>query len=458
MPYHVTNPTTGVREAEYPNHSPEEVMRRLDAAHKAHEFLRHATSFADRAQWMKAAADIIEADCDQLAVMLVREMGKPIVQAEAEVLKCAKNMRFYAEMAEEFLPDEPADASAVGAGSAWVRYEPLGVVLAVMPWNYPLWQVMRFAAPALMAGNAGVLKHASNVPESALYLDTLFTRAGFPEGAFTALLVDSREVANIIADWRVRAVTLTGSEPAGRSVAEHAGHHIKKTVLELGGSDPFIVMPSADLDQAVQTAVMARINNNGQSCIAGKRFIIHTDIYDRFVDAFTQAMAALTVGNPLDRTTKLGPLATESGVVDLEELVEDAREKGARILTGGSRLAGPGFFFAPTVIDQITPEMRLYNEEAFGPVASVYRADSFDDAIQIANTSPFGLSSAIWTTDEAEQADAIASVDAGAIFINGMTISYPELPFGGVKNSGYGRELAAPGIREFTNMKTVWKA
>ena len=458
MPYHVTNATSGVREAEYANYSPEEVQRRLDSSHRAHEFLRHATTFQDRAQWMRQAADLMEADENHLAPMLVREMGKPIVQAEAEVRKCAKSMRFYAEKAEEFLADEEADPGAVGATKAWVRYEPLGVVLAVMPWNYPLWQVMRFAAPALMAGNAGVLKHASNVPESALYLDTLFSRGGFPEGAFSTLMIDSKDVAGVIADWRVKAVTLTGSEPAGRSVAEHAGRNIKKTVLELGGSDAFIVMPSADLNQAVSTAVLARINNNGQSCIAGKRFIIHADVYDRFVNAFTEAMAGLVVGDPMDRSTQVGPLATETGVRDLEELVDDARDKGARILTGGTRLDGPGYFFPPTVIDKLTPQMRLFSEEAFGPVASVYRAESFDDAIQIANTSPFGLSSAIWTTDATEQSDAIASLDAGAVFINGMTISYPELPFGGVKNSGYGRELAAPGIQEFTNMKTVWKA
>jgi succinate-semialdehyde dehydrogenase / glutarate-semialdehyde dehydrogenase len=458
MVFHVTNPTTGTREAVYDSHTPEEVERRIALAQSAHEHLRHHTTFAERGELMNRAADLMEADVDMLAAMLVREMGKPIVQAEAEVLKCVKSMRFYAVKAEEFLADEPADATAVGASQAFVSYNPLGVVLAVMPWNYPLWQVMRFAAPALMAGNAGLLKHASNVPESALYLDALFTRAGFPEGGFSALMIEAKDVAAVIDDWRVKAVTLTGSEPAGRSVAENAGRNIKKTVLELGGSDAFLVMPSADIDKAVATGVLARINNNGQSCIAGKRFIVHADIYDEFVEKFTAAMAALVVGDPLERDTQVGPLATENGVRDLEEFVADARAKGARVLTGGDRLEGPGFFFPPTVIDQITPEMRIFAEEAFGPLASVYRADSLDHAIELANDSTFGLSSAIWTNDEAEQQQAMARLDAGAVFVNGMTISYPELPFGGIKNSGYGRELAAPGIREFTNMKTIWKA
>ena len=458
MVFHVTNPTTGTREAVYDSHSPEEVERRIALAQAAHEHLRHQTTFDERAVLMNRAADLMESEVEMLKVMLVREMGKPIAQAEGEVLKCVKSMRFYAAKAEEFLADEPADASAVGASQAYVTYNPLGVVLAVMPWNYPLWQVMRFAAPALMAGNAGLLKHASNVPESALYLDTLFTRAGFPDGAFTALMIEAKDVAAVIDDWRVKAVTLTGSEPAGRSVAENAGRNIKKTVLELGGSDAFIVMPSVDIDQAVATGVLARINNNGQSCIAGKRFIVHTDVYDEFVEKFSNAMSALVVGDPMEAATQVGPLATENGVRDLEEFVADARAKGARILTGGDRLDGPGFFFPPTVIDQITPEMRIFAEEAFGPLASVYRADSLDHAIALANDSSFGLSSAIWTNDEAQQQQAIAQLDAGAVFVNGMTISYPELPFGGIKNSGYGRELAAPGIREFTNMKTVWRA
>jgi succinate-semialdehyde dehydrogenase/glutarate-semialdehyde dehydrogenase len=332
------------------------------------------------------------------------------------------------------------------------------VVLAVMPWNYPLWQVIRFAAPALMAGNTGVLKHASNVPQSALYLDTLFDRGGFPEGSFGTLLIGSREVAAVIEDPRIVAVTLTGSEPAGRAVAATAAAQVKKAVLELGGSDPFIVLPSADLDAAVATAVTARIANNGQSCIAGKRFIVHEDIYDRFADAFADAMGALRVGDPSDEATQVGPLASESGVSDLVELVDDALDRGAVALTGGKAVDGPGWFYPPTVITGITPEMRLYHEEAFGPVASLYRVRDIDEAIELANATDFGLSSAAWTNDPDEQQKLVREIQAGAVFVNGMTASHPELPFGGIKNSGFGRELAADGIREFCNLKTVWVA
>ncbi|MBU1586658.1 MAG: aldehyde dehydrogenase family protein, partial [Actinobacteria bacterium] len=337
-------------------------------------------------------------------------------------------------------------------------YQPLGVVLAVMPWNYPLWQVVRFAAPALMAGNAGVLKHASNVPASAMFLDGLFTRAGFPEGAFITLLIGSREVQAVIEDPRVKAVTLTGSEPAGRSVASLAAAQVKKAVLELGGSDPFIVMPSADIDAAVATAVTARTQNNGQSCIAGKRFIVHANVYDDFTAKFTAAMGALRVGDPLDESTQVGPVATESGRDDLIELVDDAREKGAAILTGGVVPEGAGWFYPPTVIADVTPGMRIHLEEAFGPVATLYRVADAHEAIAIANGTTFGLSSAAWTNDADEQELFASELEAGGVFINGMTISYPELPFGGIKNSGYGRELGAPGIREFCNMKTVWRA
>jgi len=345
----------------------------------------------------------------------------------------------------------------VGASAAWARYEPLGAVLEVMPWNYPLWQVIRFAAPALMAGNSGVLKHASNVPESALYLDTLFTRGGFPEGSFTTLLIGASAVDAVIDDPRITAVTLTGSEPAGRSVGARAGGQVKKAVLELGGSDPFIVMPSADLGRAVSTAVTARINNNGQSCIAGKRFIIHTDVYDAFVAGFTEAMAALTVGDPMDESVQVGPLATRSGRDELAELVDDAVEKGATLLTGGSAPERDGWFYAPTVLADLPEGARLVMEEAFGPVATVYRAQSAEHAVEIANQTTFGLSSSAWTTDAQEQEYFESALDAGAVFVNGMTVSYPELPFGGIKDSGFGRELAAAGIREFCNLKTIWK-
>jgi len=454
----VTNPTTGITEREFTPHDAAEVERRLGLAEAAARVLRRET-YAQRAEWMRASADLLEAEADEVAVMITREMGKPIAQSRAEALKCVKNMRFYADNAEHFLADEPlADPSTVGASAAWARYEPLGVVLAVMPWNYPLWQVIRFAAPALMAGNAGVLKHASNVPESALYLDALFTRGGFPEGAFTTLLIGAAAVDAVIDDRRIAAVTLTGSEPAGRSVGARAGGQVKKAVLELGGSDPFIVMPSAELDAAVATAVTARINNNGQSCIAGKRFIIHTDIYDAFTEKFTAAMAALTVGDPMDESVQVGPLANRSGRDELAELVDDAIAKGATVLTGGQVPEGEGWFYPPTVVAELPDDARLVMEEAFGPVATLYRASDIDDAIRIANQTTFGLSSAAWTTDPDEQDYLMRELDAGAVFLNGMTISYPELPFGGIKDSGFGRELASAGIREFCNLKTVWKA
>jgi succinate-semialdehyde dehydrogenase/glutarate-semialdehyde dehydrogenase len=457
MPIAITNPTTGLVEEEFSEHTAEEVERRLTLAQAAHETLRRS-SFAERAQWMNAAADLMEADAETLAELVVREMGKPLAQARAEALKCVKNMRFYAANAESFLQDEVLqDPASVNASKAWSRYEPLGIVLAVMPWNFPLWQVMRFAAPALMAGNAGVLKHASNVPGSALYLDTLFTRGGFPEGSFTTLMISAGAVNAVIDDWRVKAVTLTGSEPAGRAVAERAGRQVKKSVLELGGSDAFIVMPSADFDQSISVAVTARVNNNGQSCIAGKRFLIHEDIYDRWVEAFTDAMGALVMGDPMDPATQVGPLATKKGQQEIAELVEDAKAKGARVLVGGETPEGPGFFYPPTVIDAITPEMRLTMEETFGPVASVYRFSTREEAVRIANQTTFGLSSALWSESEEDQDFFMRELDAGAVFLNGMTISYPELPFGGIKDSGFGRELGQAGIREFTNLKTVWK-
>jgi succinate-semialdehyde dehydrogenase/glutarate-semialdehyde dehydrogenase len=454
----VVNPATGAVEREFAPHTPDEVQERLARAQAAFEQLR-STTFAERASWMRAGAEVLEADIERLGAMMTREMGKPISASRAEVAKCAKGMRFYAEHAEGFLADEPLDdPSRVNAARAYARYEPLGVILAVMPWNYPFWQVIRFAAPALMAGNTGVLKHASNVPESALFLEELFERAGFPQGAFTTLLIGSREVQAVIEDPRIRAVTLTGSEPAGRSVASIAAAQVKKSVLELGGSDPFIVMPSADLDAAIATAVTTRTLNNGQSCIAGKRFIVHDDVYDRFAAGFTAAMAALRIGDPMDESTQVGPIATESGRDELAELVDDAVTHGARLLTGGERPHGPGWFYPPTIVGEITPAMRLHREEAFGPVATLYRVSGIDEALEIANGTDFGLSSAAWTTDPAEQDRFIRELEAGAVFLNGMTISYPELPFGGIKNSGFGRELAAVGIREFCNLKTVWIA
>jgi succinate-semialdehyde dehydrogenase/glutarate-semialdehyde dehydrogenase len=405
---------------------------------------------------MRAAADLLEADAAALAVTVTREMGKTLASAEAEVRKSARGCRFYAEHAEAMLAPEPADAEAVGAVSAYSVYQPLGVVLAVMPWNFPVWQVLRFAAPALMAGNAGLLKHASNVPGTALYLGGLFERAGFPAGAFGTLLIGSAEVERVLRDDRVAAATLTGSEDAGRSVARIAGDSLKKTVLELGGSDPFLVLPSADVARAAATAVTARCQNNGQSCIAAKRFIVHAEVYDEFVEAFTRGMAALRVGDPADPGTDVGPVATEQGRVDLEELVADAVGRGAKVLTGGERPDGPGWFYPPTVLTDVDSSMRLYREEAFGPVAAVYRVADLDEAIDLANATAFGLGAVVWTADEAERARCVADLECGSVTVNGMTVSYPQLPFGGIRTSGYGRELAAAGIREFCNLKAVW--
>ena len=458
MPIQTLNPATGEVEKVFTEHTPEEVDRRIGEAYAAHVALKD-TDFATRAGWMLKAADIIESEADMLAEMMVREMGKPIAQAKAEALKCAKNMRYYAANAESFMADEPLDdPSVVGASNAYVRYEPLGVVLVVMPWNYPLWQVVRFAAPALMAGNTGVLKHASNVPQSAEYLDTIFERGGFPKGSLATVFASVPLVNQIIDDWRVKAITLTGSEPAGRSVAERGGRQLKKAVLELGGSDPFIVMPSADVDKSASIAVTARMLNNGQSCIAGKRFLIHDDIYDEWVEKFVANVKALKVGDPMDEDTNVGPLATANGVRDIKELVDDAVEKGARVLAGGHEIDGPGFYYAPTVIDGLTDSMRLVMEEAFGPVASIYRFSTREEAVQIANQVTFGLGSVVWTGEKDDEDYFIPRIDAGAVTVNGMTISYPELPFGGIKDSGYGRELGSHGLREFTNAKTVWKA
>ncbi|OYO07792.1 NADP-dependent succinic semialdehyde dehydrogenase [Enemella evansiae] len=453
------DPTTGAELAAFEEDTDEVVEQKLYAAAAAVDALE-AAGWDLRADWMRATADLLESETEQVAAMITAEMGKPLTQAKAEVAKSAYAMRFYADKAREFLTgSELADPSVVSASGARTEFDPLGVVLAVMPWNFPIWQVVRFAAPALMAGNVGILKHASNVPQSALYLGELFTRGGFPEGAFSTLLIGSKRVEAVIRDPRVAAVTLTGSEGAGRSIAATAGDVLKKAVLELGGSDPFIVMPSAKLDDAVEIAVKARTSNNGQACINAKRFIVHTDIYDEFAEKFAARMAALTIGDPVEAGTEIGPLATESGRRDIEELVDDARDKGADILTGGGRPADTeGWFYQPTVIAGITDQMRLFAEEAFGPVASLYRVDSLEAALEIANDSDFGLGSAFWSTDQAEIDQAVRRIEAGAVFVNGMTISYPELPFGGIKHSGYGRELSAEGIREFCNLKTVWVA
>lgn len=455
MPIATINPATGETVKTFTPATDDEVDAAIARAHERFLDYRHST-FAQRAQWANATADLLDAEAEQTAAIMTLEMGKTLASAEAEVRKCAKGFRYYAEHAEALLADEPADAGKVNASKAYTRWQPLGVVLAVMPWNFPLWQAVRFAAPALMAGNVGILKHASNVPQCALYLADVIGRGGFPDGCFQTLLVSSSAVERILRDPRVAAATLTGSEPAGQSVGAIAGDEIKPTVLELGGSDPFIVMPSADLDAAVKTAVTGRVQNNGQSCIAAKRFIVHTDIYDEFLDKFIARMEALKVGDPTDPDTDVGPLATESGRDEVAQQVEDAAAAGAVIRCGGKRLDRPGWFYPPTVVSDITKDMALYTEEVFGPVASVYRTADVDEAIEIANATTFGLGSNAWTQDEAEQERFIDGIEAGAVFINGMTVSYPELPFGGVKRSGYGRELAALGIREFCNAKTVW--
>ncbi|MBB1510944.1 aldehyde dehydrogenase family protein [Tessaracoccus sp. MC1756] len=450
------NPTTGELEREFDQHTEDQVEERIAAAHAAYRSLT-TTTFAERARWMHDAADLLDEENEQVARMIVAEMGKPIAQARAEAKKSAVSMRFYADNAEKFLTGREIDnPETMGASGAYTRYEAMGVVLAVMPWNYPIWQVMRFAAPALMAGNTVLLKHASNVPQSALYMESLFERTGFPTGSFRSLLVPARSVEAIIRDPRVVAVTLTGSEPAGRSVASIAGSEVKHAVLELGGSDPFIVMPSADIEKAAQTAVTARLTNNGQACINAKRFIVHQDIYDQFVERFTDLMAGAKVGDPMEEDTVIGPLATRSGVEDLHELVTDAAQKGAQILTGGSPQEGGGYFYPPTVLAGVTPEMRLYKEEAFGPAAAVYRAADRDEALEIANATTFGLSSAVWTADDDDVDFFVRNLVVGAVFVNGMSVSYPELPFGGTKDSGIGRELSAEGIREFCNLKSVW--
>ncbi|MFI2763648.1 NADP-dependent succinic semialdehyde dehydrogenase [Streptomyces echinatus] len=459
MPIATVNPANGETLKTYEAMGEEELERRLQLAEATFRTYR-TTSFADRAQLLNRAADLLDEDQREIGRVMTTEMGKPVKQARAEAAKCAKAMRWYAQNAERLLADEEPAESDVrdsGASRVRVRYRPLGPVLAVMPWNFPLWQVVRFAAPALMAGNVGLLKHASNVPQTALYLEDLFHRAGFPEGCFQTLLIGSGAVDEILRDERVKAATLTGSEPAGRAVASTSGEMIKKTVLELGGSDPFVVMPSADLDRAAEVAVTARVQNNGQSCIAAKRFIVHTDVYDAFAERFVAGMKALSVGDPLAEETEVGPLASEQGRKDLEELVDDARRSGAQVLCGGERPDGPGWYYPPTVLAGITREMRIHREEAFGPVATLYRADDLDEAVLIANDSLFGLSSNVWTRDENEVERFARDLEAGSVFVNGMTASHPAFPFGGVKRSGYGRELSGHGIREFCNITTVWQ-
>ncbi|HEY0098106.1 MAG TPA: NAD-dependent succinate-semialdehyde dehydrogenase [Pyrinomonadaceae bacterium] len=446
------NPATGEKLREFAPLTEAEIEEKLERAARAFQTHRR-TSFAERAERMLRAADILETEKERFARLMTTEMGKPVRGAREEVAKCALVCRYYAEHAGSFLADETVETSAT---RSFVHYEPLGAVLAVMPWNFPFWQVFRFAAPALMAGNTGLLKHASNVPQCALAIEEIFLRAGFPVGVFQTLLLNSDQVARVIDDARVRAATLTGSEQAGRQVASRAGGEIKKTVLELGGSDPFIVMPSADFESAVKTAVKARTINNGQSCIAAKRFIVHTEIYEEFARRFVAELEALKVGDPSDETTEIGPLATESIVAELDEQVRKSIETGARTLTGGERLQRAGNYYAPTVLTDIPKDSPAYGEEFFGPVALLFRVGSIDEAIALANDTTFGLGASAWTRAEDERARFVDELEAGAVFINAMVASDPRLPFGGVKRSGYGRELGAFGIREFVNIKTVW--
>jgi succinate-semialdehyde dehydrogenase/glutarate-semialdehyde dehydrogenase len=449
------NPATGETVKTYDQMSEDDVGRCLAAAAAAYASYR-LTSFHARAGWMRRAASILDEEQDQIAAMMTTEMGKTLTAARQEVAKCAAACRYYATHASGFLTDEAADSRAVGAERAYVKYQPLGPVLAIMPWNFPLWQAMRFAAPALMAGNVGLLKHASNVPQTALFMQDLFARAGFPAGTFQTLLIGSARVEQILRDDRVVAATLTGSGPAGQSVASIAGSEIKKVVLELGGSDPFIVMPSTDLAAAAQVAAVARCINNGQSCIAAKRFIVHDAVYDEFERLFVEQMSAKRVGDPMLDGTDVGPLSSEQQRDDVEKLVADAVSKGARALCGGAAPDGPGFYYPPTVLASITPAMRVHAEEVFGPVATLYRVADIDEAIELANGTEFGLGANAWTNDEGEQDRLIRDLAAGMVFINGNVTSYPELPFGGVRNSGHGRELSYQGIREFCNIKTVW--
>ncbi|MCE0482974.1 MAG: aldehyde dehydrogenase family protein [Methylacidiphilales bacterium] len=416
-------------------------------------FHRHRfDGFSLRKKGMLAAAEIFENEQDRLGSLMTLEMGKPIRQARAEAAKCATACRFYAEHAESFLADEPAK---IADGRGFIRYDPLGIVLAIMPWNFPFWQAVRFAAPALMAGNIGLLKHAANVPQCGLALEDVFLRAGFPEGSFQYLAIESKTVQRVIEDRRIAAVTLTGSVAAGAAVASIAGREIKRTVLELGGSDPFIVMPSAPLTKTVETAVKARTQNNGQSCIAAKRFLVHASVYDEFEKLFIAAFQKLRVGDPMLPETDMGPLAQAQSVETLEKQIDFACRSGARVLTGGHRIPGPGFYFEPTILADAPIDGPFVEEELFGPVALLFRVRDLDEAIKIANGTPYGLGACIWTQDSAEQECAIRYLQSGQVFVNSMVASQPALPFGGIKHSGYGRELGAVGIREFMNAKSV---
>jgi succinate-semialdehyde dehydrogenase/glutarate-semialdehyde dehydrogenase len=447
------NPATGDLIKAYSPLSDDELSRKVEQSQKAFEQYRN-TSLAQRAQWMNNAADILSQNHDRFGKMITLEMGKTYLSAIAEVEKCALNCRYYAEHAADFLSDIPV---ATEASKSFIRFQPLGPVLAVMPWNFPFWQVFRFAAPALMAGNVALLKHASNVPQCALTIEEIFRDAGFSEGVFQTLLITAKKVKDVLEDERVKAATLTGSESAGASMASIAGKNIKKTVLELGGSDPFVVLASADLNETVTTAVAARMTNNGQSCIAAKRFIIADPIYDKFERSMKERFEALKVGDPMSPDTDLGPLATPDILRILDCQVRACVEKGAKVLTGGRPVSDcPGNFYLPTILTDIPPVTPADNEEFFGPVALLYRVKDIDEAIRIANSTPFGLGASVWTKNNSEIEKLVNELESGAVFVNGLVKSDPRLPFGGIKHSGYGRELGIQGIHEFCNIKTVW--
>ena len=446
------NPVTGEVLKTFAPLTEQELEHKLALADSTFATYKH-TSFADRTQWLNKAADILEAQKTEFGIIITLEMGKTLKSAIAEVEKCANLCRFYAEHAPTFLADTPATTDA---SRTLIRYQPLGIILAVMPWNFPFWQVFRFAVPCLMAGNVGLLKHASNVPQCALAIAEVFRAAGVPEGAFQTLLIGSDQVANLVADPRVKAATLTGSESAGQSLAAIAGHHLKKVVLELGGSDPFIVLKSADLELAVSTAVTARVMNNGQSCIGAKRFILEEAIADQFIQKFVEQFKALKVGDPMQPDTDVGPLATPQILEDLDLQVKASVGAGAKVLIGGYCLPEKGNFYAPTILADIPLGAPPYQEEFFGPVASVFRVKNIDEAIALANSTNFGLGASVWTNDHQEQEQAIEQIEAGSVFVNSMVKSDPRIPFGGIKRSGYGRELGVEGIREFVNIKTIW--
>jgi succinate-semialdehyde dehydrogenase/glutarate-semialdehyde dehydrogenase len=454
MPFATINPATGKTEKEFPTMTPAEVDAILDRAVAAFDDYRR-TTYAERARHLITAAELLEGEVPDVARILTTEMGKTFAAAKGEVSKCALGLRWFADNAERLLADEVIPSKAT---QSYVHYQPIGAVLAVMPWNFPMWQVIRFAAPALMVGNVGLLKHASNVPQTALAIEDLFRRAGLPDGVFTNLFVESHDVAALIADSRIAAVTLTGSERAGISVGSAAGGALKKSVLELGGSDPFIVLPSADLESTVRTAVNARVQNNGQSCIAAKRFIVVDEVADEFLSRFTEAMDALVVGDPFDSGTDIGPIVTEAQRAELLSQIEAARSQGATVHADAKVPSGDGWYLAPTVLSGITPDMPIAQEELFGPVALVLRVPDLTAAIAAANVTTFGLGSSVWSNDADEIARCIEEVEAGQVFVNAMVVSTPEMPFGGIKRSGYGRELSELGLKEFTNPKTVWIA